>query len=72
MTSTARYLRWVGAGALIGVLAGVAWGWFGSGGYEAGDSALGTGFLCGLVGAMVGAVVRSALDRRDRHRRRGT
>jgi hypothetical protein len=43
-------------GLAAGVLVGAAWGWFG-GGEENTDSALGTAFLCGLAGLLVGALV---------------
>ncbi|MEJ3744289.1 hypothetical protein WEI85_13465 [Actinomycetes bacterium KLBMP 9797] len=36
----------------------------GSGGYEAGDSALGTAFLCGLFAALVTALVVTRLAKR--------
>lgn len=51
-------------GALIGAAAGVAWGWLGSGGYDANDSMAGTGFLGALAGALTGAVVITLRRRR--------
>jgi outer membrane lipoprotein SlyB len=51
-------------GALIGATAGVAWGWLGSGGYEANDSMVGTGFLGALAGALAGAVLVTLRRRR--------
>jgi hypothetical protein len=53
-------------GALAGAVAGVVWAWLGSGGYEANDSMLGTGFLGALAGALGGAVLVTL-----RRRRRG-
>lgn len=65
MTSQ-RQLRWVAVGALGGGAAGAAWGWFGSGGYEAGDSAIGTGFLCAMAGALLSVLVLALLGWRAR------
>lgn len=57
---------------MIGLVAGamVGWlcGWFGSGGYEAMDSAAGTSFLCALAGLLIGAVAYTVTDRRLRRR----
>lgn len=58
------FLRWVAAGTLIGAIGGAAWGWFGSGGYEAADSAVGTGLLGAAFGCLVGAVLSRLLSRR--------
>ena len=55
------------AGPLIGLVAGgvagVLWGWFGSGGYEANDSMLGTGFLGALAGLLIGTVISTRVHR---------
>jgi hypothetical protein len=58
------FLRWVATGTLIGGAGGAAWGWFGSGGYEAIDSAVGTGLLGALLGGLVGAVLSRLPSRR--------
>jgi hypothetical protein len=55
---------WPLAGLVLGGLLGAAWGWFGSGGYEAGDSALGTGVMGAVAGALVGAVAAGVAARR--------
>jgi hypothetical protein len=49
-------ITWPLTGLLLGAAAGCAWGWFGAGGYEAIDSAVGTGLLGALAGLLVGAV----------------
>jgi hypothetical protein len=59
------FLRWVAAGTLIGGLAGAALGWLGSGGYESADSAIGTGFLGGVLGCLVSAVLHRLVGRRS-------
>jgi hypothetical protein len=59
--SASRYLGLVAGGAAVGIAAGAAWGWFGSGGYEADDSMIGTAFLCGLLAALVTAVLLPAI-----------
>ncbi len=51
-------------GVLAGAVAGVVWAWFATGGYEANDSMLGTGFLGAMTGAIVGAVVVTVRRRR--------
>jgi len=56
--------RWALAGLVLGAGAGALWGWFGSGGYEAGDSAIGTGLLCAVAGALIGAICGAVADRR--------
>ncbi|MEU7906765.1 hypothetical protein [Actinoplanes sp. NPDC049118] len=56
-------------GFVLGGIGGVLWGWFGSGGYEAGDSMLGTGLLCALAGLLIGSVAYTVAGRRDRRRR---
>ncbi|MFI5893934.1 hypothetical protein ACIA5D_27925 [Actinoplanes sp. NPDC051513] len=64
-----RRTRWPVIGLILGAAAGCAWGWFGAGGYEAIDSAVGTGFLCALAGLLVGAVAYAVAEYRDRKRR---
>jgi len=61
-------IRWFWLAMLGGALAGAAWGWFGSGGYESGDSALGTGLLGVLAGPILLGLARGAvlLVRKDR------
>ncbi|MER7586468.1 hypothetical protein ABTW72_02920 [Micromonospora sp. NPDC127501] len=44
-------------GLVLGALGGALWGWWGGDGYEAGDSALGTGLMGAVVGLLIGAVV---------------
>jgi hypothetical protein len=56
--------RWALAGLMLGALVGVLWGWSGSDGYEAGDSAIGTGLLCAVAGALIGAICGALADRR--------
>jgi membrane associated rhomboid family serine protease len=53
-------------GLVAGAVAGALWGWFGSGGYEANDSMLGTGFLGALAGLLIGTVIATLVDRRRR------
>ncbi|GIM92174.1 hypothetical protein Ato02nite_039670 [Paractinoplanes toevensis] len=55
-------------GLVLGAVAGGLWGWFGAGGYEANDSAIGTSFLCALAGLLLGAVAATVATRRDRRR----
>jgi membrane associated rhomboid family serine protease len=62
---------WPVLGLVLGAMAGAFWGWFGSGGYEANDSAIGTSFLGALGGLLIGAVASTVAARRDRKRRRG-
>jgi hypothetical protein len=61
--SMSRQLVWVAVGTAVGAAAGAAWGWLASGGYEANDSMIGTAFLCGLLGALLAAVLLSLLGR---------
>ncbi|MEW1588895.1 hypothetical protein AB0283_26020 [Micromonospora vinacea] len=42
-------------GLVLGALGGALWGWLGGDGYEAGDSALGTGLMGAVVGLLIGA-----------------
>jgi hypothetical protein len=56
--------RWALAGLVLGTVAGALWGWFGSDGYEAGDSAIGTGLLGAVAGALIGAICGALADRR--------
>ena len=58
--------RWALTGLLLGAAAGALWGWFGSGGYEAGDAAIGTGLLGAVAGALAGAISGTIADRRHR------
>jgi membrane associated rhomboid family serine protease len=60
---------WPVIGLVLGGVAGGLWGWFGSGGYEANDSAIGTSFLCALAGLLIGGVAATVAARRDRRRR---
>lgn len=64
-----RAVRWPLAGLFAGAVAGALWGWFGGDGYEAVDSAVGTGFLGALAGLLTGAIAFTVADRRDRKRR---
>jgi predicted lipid-binding transport protein (Tim44 family) len=57
---------WPLTGLALGAVLGALWGWFGSGGYEAIDSAVGTGLMCALVGLLIGAVAAVVAGRRDR------
>ena len=59
---------WPVIGLVAGAVVGWLWGWFGSGGYEAMDSAVGTSFLCALAGLLVGAVAYTVADRWSRRR----
>jgi hypothetical protein len=56
---------WPVVGLVGGVVAGAFWGWAG-GDSEWTDSAIGTGFLCGLAGMLAGAVAAHLAERRDR------
>ena len=58
--------RWALTGLLFGAAAGALWGWFGSGGYEAGDAAIGTGLMGAVTGALAGAISGAVADRRHR------
>jgi hypothetical protein len=49
-------LLWVLAAALLGCAAGAAWAFLVTDGYEANDSAIGTGLLCGCAAALLAAV----------------
>jgi hypothetical protein len=60
---------WPVVGLVLGAAAGWLWGWFGAGGYEAIDSAVGTSLLCALAGLLVGGVAYSVAERRDWKRR---
>jgi hypothetical protein len=60
------YVCFLLTATLIAGAAGVAWGWFGTGGYEAGNSMIGTGFLCALLGAGLTAVVLDLVQRKRR------
>ena len=51
-------------GVLIGAAAGAAFAWLASGGYEANDAMIGTGFLGALLGALAGAVLVTLQRRR--------
>ncbi len=64
-----RRAAWPFIGLLAGAVAGALWGWFGADGYEANDSAIGTAFLCGLAGLLIGTIAYSTAARRDRRRR---
>jgi membrane associated rhomboid family serine protease len=66
MTTQKRDGSWPLIGLLLGALAGALWGWLGSGGIEAGDSALGTGLMGAIAGALIGAVA-SLISGRRRH-----
>ena len=68
--SALKYLGVVVVGMMAGLIAGAMWGWLGSGDYEAGDSAIGTGLLGavagGLIAAIFGSVFASRQSRRER------
>jgi ABC-type uncharacterized transport system permease subunit len=49
--------KWVWIGMALGAVAGGLWGWLGSGGYEAADSAVGTGLILACAGMTAGVVV---------------
>ncbi|WP_430501284.1 hypothetical protein ACQRWP_06775 [Micromonospora trifolii] len=53
-------------GLVLGALGGVLWGWLGGDGYEAGDSALGTGLMGAIVGLLIGAVAYGLAGRGNR------
>jgi hypothetical protein len=55
-------------GLALGAAVGCSWGWFGASGYEAIDSAVGTGFLCAVAGLLTGAVAYSVAQHRERKR----
>jgi len=59
---------WPLVGLALGAVIGALWGWFGSGGYEAIDSAVGTALICALPGLLIGAVAAAFAGRRDSHR----
>ena len=61
-----RRTTWPIIGLVLGAMAGCSWGWFGAGGYEAIDSAVGTSFLCALAGLLIGTVAYSVAEHRDR------
>jgi hypothetical protein len=63
-----RRTRWPLVGLVLGGAVGCSWGWFGAGGYEAIDSAVGTGFLGALTGLLIGAVAYRVSEYRDRKR----
>ena len=67
--STSKQLGWIAVGTGAGGAVGVAWGWVGSGGYEANDSMIGTGFLCALLAALLTTVFLAVLGRRHGRRR---
>lgn len=52
-------------GLLVGAALGAAWGF--SSGYEGSDSALGTGLICGVLGALVGIVFDAKRHLEERH-----
>ena len=60
--------RWPVIGLVLGAAAGGIWGWFGAGGYEAVDSAVGTGFLCALAGLLIGGVAYHVVGRQEKRR----
>jgi uncharacterized membrane protein YphA (DoxX/SURF4 family) len=60
---------WPLLGFVLGAIAGALWGWFGSGGYEANDSVIGTSLLCAVGGLLIGAVAHTVAARRERRRR---
>lgn len=62
-----RSLRRTLAGMVIGTAAGALWGYYGSGGYESSDSALGTGLMGAIVGILAGAVA-ATIGRTKDHR----
>jgi hypothetical protein len=47
---------WPLIGLALGSMAGGLWGWLGSSGYEAIDSAVGTALMGALAGLLIGAV----------------
>ena len=67
--SSSKSLGWTAAATLVGCAGGAAWGWLGSGGYEANDSIIGTAFLCGLLSALLTAVFLAIMQRRQDPRR---
>ncbi|NVI90211.1 hypothetical protein [Actinomadura sp. BRA 177] len=54
------------AGTAIGTSAGALWGYYGSGGYESSDSAIGTGLMGAIVGLVAGAVAATIGRANDR------
>lgn len=54
-------------GLVLGALGGALWGWLGGDGYEAGDSALGTGLMGAVVGLLIGAVAYGLAGRGNRN-----
>ncbi|RAO24842.1 hypothetical protein MED15_00600 [Micromonospora noduli] len=54
-------------GLVLGALGGALWGWLGSDGYEAGDSALGTGLMGAIVGLLIGAAAYGLAGRGNRN-----
>lgn len=62
--SMSRQLGWAAVGTVVGGGLGVVVAWFGTGGYEAGNSMIGTGIMGAMLGALLVAIVLSLLDRR--------
>jgi hypothetical protein len=63
-----RRTTWPMIGLVLGAAVGCCWGWLGARGYEAVDSAVGTGLLCALAGLLTGTVAYSVAEHRDRKR----
>jgi tetrahydromethanopterin S-methyltransferase subunit C len=57
---------WPLVGLTIGGAIGAVWGLLGSGGYESVDSAIGTGLMGAVAGALIGALVAVLANRRWR------
>lgn len=62
-------LGWVAVGAVAGGGLGVLVAWFGTDGYEAGNSLIGTGIMGAMLGALLVAILLSRVNRRHRPQR---
>jgi hypothetical protein len=59
-----RSARWPVTGLALGAILGFLWGWLGSNGYEAMDSAVWTGFLGALAGLLAGGIATAVVGRK--------
>lgn len=61
---TSKQLAWIAAATVVGCALGAVWAWVATGGYEAGNSMIGTAALCGMAAAVIVAVVVTRAGRR--------